>query len=115
NGLDLLAQAVQRVAVDASQQPALTPLELGDSRREMPADYESLMFQRAQPEIAVRPLESERPRQLGRGRRPDDLEPPADDLADSVFTGPGLRPFALGHRHRRIDRRAREDGLEHRD
>src|SRR5204862_5814470 len=55
--LDLRAQAVQRVAMDAREQPPVAPFELGDARREAAAQHSSLRLKRLQREVGVRHLE----------------------------------------------------------
>src|SRR5690606_16479636 len=69
--LDLRAKPVERIAMDASEQPAITPFELGPSGREVTAQDPSLVLDREQ-------------RWLGRLRRVAQLPVagPAGDRSD---------------------------------
>src|SRR3989454_6781266 len=71
DGLDLLAQPIERVAMDARQQAALAPLEVLTARREASPQDEPLMLERPEGEIDVGRFESECARQLGDRGRPD--------------------------------------------
>ena len=114
DGLDLLAQPIERVAVDARQQAALAPLQLLAPRREAAAQHEPLMLQRPEGEIDVCRLHSEGAHQFGDRRWPDHLEPPTHQLADRVFAAPRLHALPLGDGHLGLECGAGVDRRKHR-
>src|SRR5207249_12221454 len=94
--LDLAAQALERVAVDAREHPPLAPLELGGARGKPAPQHESLVLENPQGEVDVGYRDAERAPQLGRRRRAHGLESPAHQLAYRVLAGPALRALPLG-------------------
>src|SRR5207302_4111441 len=86
--LDLPTQAVERVAVDAREQPPLAPLELGGARGKPAPQHETLVLESAQGEVDVGHRDAERAPQLGRRRRAHGLESPAHQLTYRVLAGP---------------------------
>ena len=72
--LDLRAQAVQRVAMDACEEPPVAPFELGDARREASAQHSSLGLQCLQRHVAVRHIEPLL------GHRAEHFQPAGDQL-----------------------------------
>ena len=101
--------------MDARQQPALAPLELRDAGRELTAQHESLVLERAKREVHVGRRHAERRGYpLGRGRT-DHLEPATHQLSQGVLAGPRLGAVALGGDHGRLAADAREDGFDERN
>src|SRR5438094_904273 len=62
--LDLFAQPVEGVTMDARQQATLAPLQLLTARREAAAQHKPLVLQRAESEIDVGRFQTEGSRQL---------------------------------------------------
>ena len=114
DGLDLLAQPIERVAVNARQQAALAPLEVLTARGETSPQDKPLVLEPAQGEIDIARLEAERSGQLGHRRGPDHLEPSSHQFADRVFAGPRLGTLPLGDGHLGLERGAGVDRREHR-
>src|SRR2546430_2249871 len=94
--LDLPAQPVERVTVDAREQSAFAPLELRHARREATAQHEPFPLERREPEVYVAHLQAERRGECRGGGTTPGLEPPPHQLAGPVLPRPRLRPSALG-------------------
>ena len=77
--LDLRAQLVQRVAVNACQEPSVAPLELRDARREVSAQDAPLRFQRLERDVCFGHIE------LQLGDRAQNLQAAGDDLQRVVL------------------------------
>ena len=77
--LDLGAQAVQRVAVDAGEEPPVAPFELRRAWREAPAQDAALRLERLQCNAGVRHVE------LRFGDRAEHLETARDDFQHIVI------------------------------
>ena len=118
--LDLRAEAVQRVAMDARQQPPLAPLELG--RRvtvawgEAAAEHHSLRLQRDERRFDLDVRDAQCRGEGSRSGRTDDAESSTDQLADGGLSRRRIvEQFhfraALG---RDPDGRSAVDGLESR-
>ena len=105
--LDLAPQPVQRVAMDAREQPALAPLEVRGAAAEMPAEHEALALQRGQRRVDRPGREVELRGQLRRGRRAADLHAAAHQLAKRVFARPAGGPLPAWDLHFRIELRVR--------
>ncbi len=112
--LDLGAQPVQRVAVDARQQRAIAPLHLGQAGRvgrlgqvgifEVPAKHDALGLEREQRAVGIRGRNPEVAGEPRGRRRADERQPAAEKLDDGVIARPG--PC-------RARRRRRDGRLQH--
>src|SRR3954462_5055054 len=84
--LDLRPQAIQRVAMDAGEQPPVAPLELGNPGSEAAAQDATLRLQRLQGDVRVRHIE------LALGHRPEDLEAARDQLERLIIDALERKP-----------------------
>src|SRR6478736_1472254 len=86
--LDLGAQLVEGIAMDARQQPAVAPLELGGTRRKAPAQDPALRLEREQRDLRLGHVE------LVLGYRPQHFEAARDDLERVIFDSLEREPGA---------------------
>src|SRR5262249_2862367 len=105
NWLDLRAQALDRVMVDAGEQPPVAPLFVIDTLNEPPAQNRALGLQRRPRRPHRVRLQPERRRQRGRCDWTRSLQTAADDFGQRLLSGPyvllSLRPRRGGSRRRR--------------
>ena len=80
--LDLLAQTLLRIAVDAGEQPARAPLLIVDARIEVTTNDEALALEGGEADRHVRAAQSCLRRERIRSHRAAHLEVPAQDRGD---------------------------------
>ena len=98
--LDLRAQSLDRVAVDACEEPALAPFVRHHTRREAAAHGETFGFERQERWRDFVRIEPERSRERIFGDRPQTFEPTAQDFRQRLVA----RPVSFGIGGRDADR-----------
>src|SRR5205085_9500646 len=106
--LDLGAQALQCVAVDAGEEAALAPFVFCDARSEAAAQCEAFGLQRGQRSGDVGRHEAERRRERLFGDGPQPFETAAQDFDERLLGRPVLFVVASGGRDRRVEIGVRE-------
>jgi hypothetical protein len=88
--LDLGAQPVECVPVDAREQAAVAPFECGRPAvpgAELAPEDDTLAFQRRERDVGIGFLHTERGRKLSGCYRSNDAEPASEQLAYGLFVG----------------------------
>ena len=103
--LDLGAQRLDGVAIDAREQAPLAPFERGRrSGRELAAQHEALAFELQQRDVDVGGAERQRLAQVARRDRAEPLQAAAHQLADGLLARPGFRGMVRRRDDLRIER-----------
>ena len=107
--LDLGAQTLDRVVVNAREQPPVAPLLGIGARGKPPAHGETFGLQRFERRVDLVRFQSQRSGEGDRRDRPQALEPSAQDLDQRGLAGPGL---AIGQVDQRVRPRFGPQSLE---